>query len=211
MTASTIIGVYVGVGVVIISGLHTWYATHVYEELRFGLPFSKQISTTRSFRVGYIGSLLMGIVAGIISFVYIEYSTFMNQFSVGVLLETQLNKITVGVAALILLSQLLAGSSWSKVILDGALYFMAFMILISYVQPPSFWNLFTVYAAIIPPLGGAWGVWREYFIRRRVAEDDGNEEPMSVLYPHFPSFSYFIGSSTFVLIGALYFLIPNVQ
>lgn len=84
---------------------------------------------------------------------------------------------------------------------------MAFNLLVSFVQPPSVWNLFTVYATIIPPLDGARSVWRDAFVRRKITsgEDD------SLLYPHFPPFGYFAVSAGYTLVISMLLIVQNVR
>lgn len=207
MDPALTVGGYVAVGLTVTSMLHTWYASHVYDGLSFGLLFSERFRTSRPVADGYRGSFALGAVAFVTVAGYVHVGLPMESLTVGILLRAKLPEVVVGAAILGVCSQVIAGASWSKFVLDGALLFMAFNLLVSFVQPPSFWNLFTVYATIIPPLGGAWSVWRDAFVQRRVAE--GEED--ALLYPHFPSFGYFAGSASVTLVGSLFLIVQNVQ
>lgn len=207
MDPALAVSVYVGIGFAATSLLHCWYASHVYDGLSFGLLFSERLRTDRPLADGYRGSLAIGILAFVLTASYVHVGLPMETLTVGTLLRARLPEIVLGATLLAMCSQLLAGASWSKLVLDGALIFMAFNLLVSFVQPPSFWNLFTVYATIIPPLGGAWSVWRDAFVRRRVAADEDD----ALLYPHFPSFGYFAGSAGYTLVVSMFLIVQNVS
>lgn len=205
MGAGTVVASFLGVGFAVTSMLHTWYSAHVYEGVNFGLPFSPRLRRSRPIRHGYVGAVVVGVVAFAATWAYFAVAPPLGSLSIRSLLQARLPGLVIGAGVLLLASQVLAGASWSKFVLDGATLFMAGMLVVSYVQPPSFWNLFTVYATIIPPLGGAWSVWRDAFVARRVADDAD-----AVLYPHFPSFTYFLGSSAYTLVASLLLIVRNV-
>jgi hypothetical protein len=206
MGAATVVAGFLGVGFAVTSMLHAWYALHVYDGVNFGLPFSARLRRGRPVRDAYVGAVVVGLLAFAATWVYFALAPSLGSLSIESLLQVRLPGLVVGAGVLLLASQVLAGASWSKFVLDSATLFMAGMLVVSYVQPPSFWNLFTVYATIIPPLGGAWSVWRDAFVARRVADDAD-----AVLYPHFPSFTYFLGSSAYTLVGSLLLIVRNVQ
>lgn len=208
MGAETVVASFLGVGFAVTSALHAWYSMHVYDGVNFGLPFSARLRRGRPVRDAYVGAVVLGLVAFAATRTYFSLVPPLGSVSIQSLLQARLPGFVVGAGVLLLASQVLAGASWSKFVLDGATLFMAGMLVVSYVQPPSFWNLFTVYAAIIPPLGGAWSVWRDAFVARRVADD---ADAGAVLYPHFPSFTYFLGSSAYTLVVSLLLIVRNVQ
>lgn len=208
MESASVIGLFVGVGLAVTSGLHTWYVTETAERLSFGLPFSSRLRVGAPVRYGYLGAGLVGAVSLFAVVGYLRLSPPPSRLTIEAVLQSRLPELTLGAGLLATLSQVGGGSSWSKVVLDGALFFMAGILLVSYVQPPSFWNLFTVYATIVPTLGGAWGVWRDYYVATRIADDD---DDAAVLYPHFPSFAYFAGSAAYTLVISMFLLVGNVE
>lgn len=206
MSTGLVVGLYVGAGLAVTSLLHTWYVEQTSGAMSFGLPFSDDLRVVRSVEDGYRGAVAVGVVAFVLVASYFWLATPLSSLSIRELLQAKLPALVAGAAVLELLSQVLGGSSWSKFVLDGAVFFMAGILVVSYVQPPSFWNLFTVYATIVPTLGGAWGVWRDYYVANRIADGDA-----AVLYPHFPSFAYFAGSAGYTLVVSLFLLVGNVE
>lgn len=229
MDPAVTVGGYVGVGLALTSILHTWYAGHVYDGLHFGVLFSERLRITRPLTDGYWGSLALGVVGFAITAAYVQVGVSVDSLTLGALLRSKLPEIIFGAAVLVGCSQVLGGASWSKFVLDGALLFMAFNVLVSVVQPPSFWNLFTVYAALIPTLGATWSVWRDAFVEQQVVgsnpdgpsdsyphwdsptHDRDHDDQQALLYPHFPSFSYFAVSAAYTLVVSLFLVVQNVR
>lgn len=216
MQPGDLIAVYVGAAFAVSAALHTWYVAAFADDLSYGLPFSKRLRRGRPVEYGYGTAVGLGLLVALVVASYFQVVPPAT-LSIRAVLQVRFAELVVGGGALVLLSQALGGASWSRAVLDGASLFMAAILLVSYVQPPSFWNLFTVYATVVPTLGAAWGVWRDYYVARQIADADADGDgnapanPRQVLYPHFPSFAYFAGSAAFALLVSLGLLLQNVR
>jgi hypothetical protein len=206
MRPSTVLALYIGVGLLTTSAMHTWYATQSHSELSFGLPFSTRFRISTKHVYGYLGAYVLfflgmgatgyffALIGGLESLAYEQLMGALVRFGVP------------GTVVLGGFSQVLGGSSWSKAILDGVVFFMGIVVAVSYVQQPTFWALFSVYGAMIPLLGAAWSAWRRYYIERRIVDED----EVVVAFPHFPSFTYFAVSGGYAIIVSLILILANV-
>ena len=96
------------------------------------MVFSRRLRVTGRVTHGYWGSLAFGIVGFAVIAAYVEVGISVGSLTVGALLRSKLPEIVLGAARLVTCSQLLGGASWSKFVLDGALLFMAFDLLVAH-------------------------------------------------------------------------------
>jgi hypothetical protein len=220
-TRATAVGLYVGIGLTLTSLLHTWYARYFYPRLRFGLPFTERISVRLPHLFGYVGSTLLGIASGVV-----VATITARILSEPVTLQTLVRSRGVWYASvtavLLTLSQVIAGASWSKLFLDGMLLLVGFVIVVSFVQALTIWNTVSVViVAVGGLLAGGWRLWSAEFVepradRARVPDTETRyptweftpeTETSGLLFPHFPTFSYFVLSSLYIVAACLVTLV----
>lgn len=203
------ISAFISVAIFTNSVLHTWYVaeTNQYTELDFGLPFSERIRISRAISDGYIGSFFLAENIFLISYFSIHWLFPLREWPISLFLEQKMILLLEVSLVIIILSQCLGGCSWSKFALDLVVLLVAFLIYISYLRPIPFWQIFATYIGIITLLGYTWGKWMDYFVEEKLV----NEGNHGGIYPHFPSFAYFVGSSIVIIFGSLTIIIQNIS
>lgn len=189
---------YFGVGLALNSVLHTWYASVEYGGVRVGVTFLR-IGTGVTPAVSYVAALALGVVAGFAVRTWLAELPPVDRLSFGDLFSLKVGgTAAVGIVGLLAASQLLAGASWSKAILDVVLVFFAALILVSSVRPLSLWTALSLYAAVVSVLLTVGSRWLAF--------------TGDLSFPHFPAFGYFALASIYILGSSfLYTVAYNVE
>jgi hypothetical protein len=248
---------YVGLGLLVVSALHTHYTQYFYERKRFGLPFSKRLAVERSLSLGYVGAVVVGVIGFVVVFGY--QTLFLDSLTIELQPLVQRHAIRYAVLSVVVVgvSQVVAGSSWSKCYLDGMLLTVSYLLIVSFVHELTIWTTISV---ILIGIGGllayGWRVWSSEFVEPRLSQTDEkaesslarlvrrvvagvsglgrrfgvgldddarrptnpdriagpsanlwvetpDEAESSLLFPHFPTFAYFVIASVYIVAGFL--------
>lgn len=182
------LALYIAIGYGLNSALHTWYATHAYSgSLRFGLPISEQLSWKLPVYFGYIGAGLVALVALAASGWLLRHLPPIEHLTTEGIVSI-LPRSAIVIVALLLLSQLLAGATWSKLALDCVLFLGAGLVLLSVIDSVSTLGMLGLYVTISFGLFSVAATWIEF--------------TSSFNFPHFPSFAYFAVASAYAVIGS---------
>lgn len=179
--------VYLAVGYWVNSTLHVWYAIESYGGLRLSVPFLGGVSARGAFTTGVVGATAVAVVVGVSSRYVLAAAPSIDQLTLSDVVTRGVLARLVGFGGtLVLTSQVLAGASWSKAVLDIVVSFCALLIVVSSIHPLSLWNLLSLYAAIISVLLAVGGQWLDFVGQLQ--------------FPQFPAFTYFALSSIYALV-----------
>lgn len=185
---------YVAGGFAVNSVLHTWYVAHQYGGggVRLGVPFLP-LGVGVPVAVGYAGALALGVLAAVGTSLWLDALPPLDRLTLRGLLAPDAGGVAVaGSAGLLAASQVLAGASWSKAVLDVVLVVCAAIAVVSYSRPFEFWSVLSLYAAIVSVLLTVGGRWLSFAGR--------------LSFPHFPAFAYFALSAIYALGGSFLYV-----
>lgn len=205
-----VMGLYVGFGLFVSSALHTYYAADFYERKRFGHALLDRPDVQLPRRTGYAGAVLVGIVGTLLT---VGYQAVvlppLDRLTLRLLVQGQFVPYSAFAVLLVSLAQVLGGASHSKMFLDGTLLVMNFVGLLSFVHPMTLWNTISILLLGAGGLlAGAWRIWSREFVEPRLDDrDDRAAANGHLIFPHFPSYAYFVATSLYVVVGLLAILI----
>lgn len=204
------IATYVGAGLLLSSGLHTYYTRDFYEKIRFGLPMIANPDVELPRQAGYVGSFMAAVGGFLALYLYMTaVLPPLAQQTVQTMLVNELQRFAVVIVGVVLWAQVVGGASWSKFFLDGVLLFLSFVAILSFVYPLPFLTTVSLFLVSLGSLlAGGWSIWSREFVEPRVQEDDDTDPAESnLVYPHFPSFAYFVICSLYNVSAFFYILV----
>jgi len=160
-------------------------------------------------QAGYIGSGVSGIVGALVIYLYVDqFIPPLSDQTLQTMLTEELPEFSLLIVGIVLMSQIIGGASWSKFFLDGILLFLSFVAVLSFVQPFDFLTAVSLFLISLGSLlAGGWSIWSREFVEPRVREDDEVEPTENnLVFPHFPSFAYFVTCSLYN-VGAFFYIL----
>ncbi len=214
------VAIYTGVGFFLVSATHSYYCLQFHSgSKRFGPPFVEW-GPNLDYRTGYVGAALLGVLAGSLTLNYLTYAFENFPTSVTAVRPMWFAGLLVLYAFLLFVaSPALGGPAASKWVLEGSLFFLVFLLILSIPADETTFDqvqfVFSVTGAVLASIYLAW--LKLYILHNESVEPATLREALDTVETRtdgvwvlWGTVVYFVFSGVYLLIGYLFvFVVLN--